>query len=599
MRPLPEKWHGLTDVEQRYRQRYLDLVATPGVRETFVKRARIVSTIRRFLDGRGYLEVETPTLHKPEEAGGAAARPFETHHNALDLDLKLRIATELHLKRLVVGGFDRVYEIGRIFRNEGIDRRHNPEFTSIEFYEAYATAEDLMRLTEELFHALAVEVTGAPVVTFQGQQIDFTPPYPRVSLVEVGARALGLSVEDALAGRGLAEALARAAARENESEDAWKLEQAAKRSPGEAIAAAFEVFGEPQLPKDRPAFVVDFPLETSPLSRRRDADPRLVDRFELFAGGMECANAFSELNDPADQRGALRGAGERARRRRRGGDALRRGLRAALEHGMPPTAGEGIGIDRVTMLFTDSASIRDVILFPLLKNPTDVTEDRMHERAPAAGGAPAPCARRRRRAARGASRPRGRGPPRPAGLLRPRVRAHARGPVRRGRPRAARRRVLRRPPLAPWAARDRARRSPPRSPARRSAAPPRGPGAGSRSTSSAAFLLWAAGVAALVAFRAGAARALPSRSRRSRRRGRLVLVLGLLGAGLLSATAVFIGSTLSYLAVGTGRLDPRSRTSSSWRAATCGSARARSPPFRARRHRARAGHRRSGSCGRC
>ena len=170
MRPLPEKWHGLTDVEQRYRQRYLDLIATPGVRDTFAKRARIVSTIRRFLDARGYLEVETPTLHKPEEAGGAAARPFETHHNALDLDLKLRIATELHLKRLVVGGFDRVYEIGRIWRNEGIDRRHNPEFTSIEFYEAYATAEDLMRLTEELFHALAVEVTGAPVVTFQGQR---------------------------------------------------------------------------------------------------------------------------------------------------------------------------------------------------------------------------------------------------------------------------------------------------------------------------------------------------------------------------------------------------------------------------------------------
>ncbi|WP_242341506.1 lysine--tRNA ligase [Anaeromyxobacter sp. SG66] len=367
MRPLPEKWHGLSDVEQRYRQRYLDLIATPGVRDTFVKRARTVSTIRRFLDGRGYLEVETPTLHKPEEAGGAAARPFETHHNALDLSLKLRIATELHLKRLVVGGFDRVYEIGRIWRNEGIDRRHNPEFTTIEFYEAYATAEDLMKLTEALFHALALEVAGAPVVTFQGQPIDFTPPYPRVSLVEVGARALGLSVEDALAGRGLAEALARAAARENESEDAWKLEQAAKRSPGEAIAAAFEVFGEPQLPKDRPAFVVDFPLETSPLSRRRDADPRLVDRFELFAGGMECANAFSELNDPADQRARF----EAQVKARASGDEeampYDEDFVRALEHGMPPTAGEGIGIDRVTMILTDSASIRDVILFPLLK----------------------------------------------------------------------------------------------------------------------------------------------------------------------------------------------------------------------------------------
>jgi lysyl-tRNA synthetase class 2 len=367
LRPLPEKWHGLTDVEQRYRQRYVDLVVTPGVREVFRKRTKIVSTIRRFLDERGYLEVETPTLHKPEEAGGAAARPFETFHNALELPLKLRIATELHLKRLVVGGFDRVYEIGRIFRNEGISRRHNPEFTSIEFYQAYATHEDLMRLTEELLHRLAVEVTGSAKVTFQGQEIDLTPPFARVSLVEEGARALGLTAEDALAGKGLAEALARAAARENESEDAWKLEQAAKRSPGEAIAAAFEAFCEAKLPKDRPAFVVDWPLETSPLSRRRDADPRLVDRFELFVAGMEVANAFSELNDPADQRARF----EAQMRAKAGGDEeampYDEDFVRALEHGMPPTAGEGIGIDRITMLLTDSPSIRDVILFPLLK----------------------------------------------------------------------------------------------------------------------------------------------------------------------------------------------------------------------------------------
>jgi lysyl-tRNA synthetase, class II len=368
LRPLPEKWHGLTDLEQRYRQRYVDLVVTPGVREVFQKRARVVSTIRRFLDQRGYLEVETPTLHKPEEAGGAAARPFETYHNALEMPLKLRIATELHLKRLVVGGFDRVYEIGRIFRNEGISRRHNPEFTSIEFYQAYATHEDLMRLTEELFHVLAAEVAGAPVVEFQGQRIDLTPPYPRVSLVEEGARALGLSVEDALAGRGLGEALSRAAAREHESEDAWKLEQAAKRSPGEAIAAAFEVFGEPRLPKDRPCFVVDWPLETSPLSRRRDRDPRLVDRFELFVGGMEVANAFSELNDPADQR--ARFAAQTTAKAAGDEEAMPydEDFVRALEHGMPPTAGEGIGIDRVTMLLTDSPSIRDVILFPLLRS---------------------------------------------------------------------------------------------------------------------------------------------------------------------------------------------------------------------------------------
>ncbi|HET9598597.1 MAG TPA: lysine--tRNA ligase [Anaeromyxobacteraceae bacterium] len=368
IRPLPEKWHGLSDVEERYRRRYVDLVVTPGVRETFRRRAKIVTTIRRFLDERGYLEVETPTLHKPEEAGGAAARPFETHHNALDLDLKLRIATELHLKRLIVGGLERVYEIGRIWRNEGIDRRHNPEFTTIEFYQAYATHEDLMRLTEELFHALAVEVTGSPVVTFQGQRIDLTPPYPRVSMLQEGARALGLSPEDALAGKGLAEAVGRAASRENESEDAWKLEQAARRSPGEAIAIAFEVFGEARLPKDRPAFVVDFPLETSPLSRRRDGDGRLVDRFELFAGGMEVANAFSELNDPMDQRARF----EAQVRARVAGDEeampYDEDFVRALEHGMPPTAGEGVGIDRVAMLLTDSPSIRDVILFPLLKS---------------------------------------------------------------------------------------------------------------------------------------------------------------------------------------------------------------------------------------
>jgi lysyl-tRNA synthetase class 2 len=367
MRPLPEKWHGLTDVEQRYRQRYVDLVVTPGVREVFRKRTRIVSTIRAFLDARGYLEVETPTLHKPEEAGGAAAKPFETFHNALEMPLKLRIATELHLKRLVVGGLDRVYEIGRIFRNEGISRRHNPEFTSIEFYQAYATHDDLMKLTEELFHRLAVEVTGGPRFTFQGQEMDFTPPFPRVSLIGEGAKALGLSVEDALAGKGLAEAVARAGARENESEDAWKLEQAAKRSPGEILATAFEVFCEHQLPKDRPTFVVDWPFETSPLSRRRDADPRLVDRFELYAGGMEVANAFSELNDPVDQRARF----EAQMKAKVAGDEeampYDEDFVRALEHGMPPTAGEGIGIDRVTMLLTDSASIRDVILFPLLK----------------------------------------------------------------------------------------------------------------------------------------------------------------------------------------------------------------------------------------
>ena len=367
IRPLPEKWHGLTDVEERYRHRYVDLIATAGVRETFVARARIISAIRRFLDDRGYLEVETPTLHKPEEAGGAAARPFETRHHALGLDLKLRIATELHLKRLLVGGLERVYEIGRIWRNEGIDRRHNPEFTSIEFYQAYATHEDLMKLTEELCQQLALLVAKGPIVTFQGKSINFTPPYPRCSMLEMGARALGLTPQDALAGRGLAEAVERVA-QEAGPEGAIVLEEAARRSAGEAIAVAFELWAEKDLPGDRPTFVVDFPLETSPLSRRRDSEPRLVDRFELFVAGMEVANAFSELNDPADQRTRFEA---QIRAKAAGNEEAMpfdEDFVRALEHGMPPAAGEGIGIDRLAMLLTDSPSIRDVILFPLLKS---------------------------------------------------------------------------------------------------------------------------------------------------------------------------------------------------------------------------------------
>ncbi len=329
IRPLPEKWHGLADVEQRYRQRYLDLVATPGVRDTFEKRARIVSTIRRFLDERGYLEVETPTLHKPEEAGGAAARPFETHHNALGLDLKLRIATELHLKRLVVGGLERVYEIGRIWRNEGIDRRHNPEFTTIEFYQAYATHEDLMAPDRgALPRAGGGGRPVRPKVTFQGQVIDFTPPFPRVSLLEMGRagpRPLGRGRARRAGGsarRWPGRPPARGTAR---TPGSWR--RPPRASPGEAVAMAFEVFCEHQLPRDRPAFVVDWPIETSPLSRRRDADPRLVDRFEMFVAGMEVANAFSELNDPADQRARFEAQVNGPRRRGRGGHAVRRGLR--------------------------------------------------------------------------------------------------------------------------------------------------------------------------------------------------------------------------------------------------------------------------------
>ena len=368
LRPLPDKWHGLADIETRCRQRYLDLIVTDGVRDIFVKRHKIVRGIQRFLDDMGFIEVETPTLHKPEEAGGAAARPFSTHHNALDLDLKLRIATELHLKRLIVGGFERVYEIGRIWRNEGIDRRHNPEFTSVEFYWAYATYEDLMRLTEELFERLTREVVGSTTLTFQGQPIHFAPPYARVSMVDHVALELGLSREEALSGQGLKEAIDRAASKEADKELRAVLEHAAtKGTPGEMIARAFEAVGEPKLPKDRPVFVIDFPIEISPLARRRDADGRVTDRFELFVAGMELCNAFSELNDPVDQRQRFERQVELAREGDEEAMPFDEDFVRALEHGMPPTAGQGIGIDRLAMLLTDSASIRDVILFPLLK----------------------------------------------------------------------------------------------------------------------------------------------------------------------------------------------------------------------------------------
>ncbi len=366
LRPLPEKWHGLTDHETRYRQRYVDLAVNPEVREAFRRRAKLIAGLRRFLDEHDYVEVETPVLHKPEEAGGAAARPFATHHNALDLDLKLRIALELHLKRLIVGGLERVYEIGRIFRNEGIDRRHNPEFTMVEFYQAYATYEDLMALTEQMVSRLAREVTGALAAPFQGTQIDFSPPWPRISMLgEVSAR-YGASGSESQR----LDALARL------SDEAWlaKTDSAEMRhkfaraySTGDKIAWAFEALVEPMLPRERPCFVVDFPLEVSPLARKRDSEPRLVDRFEAYAGGMEIANAFSELNDPRDQEARFRAQVEAAARGDQEAMPYDRDYIRALEHGMPPTAGEGIGIDRLAMLFTDAASIRDVILFPLLK----------------------------------------------------------------------------------------------------------------------------------------------------------------------------------------------------------------------------------------
>ncbi len=345
----------MADTEQRYRQRYLDMLANPAVRETFKKRIKLVQFIRRFLDDRGYLEVETPMMHGL--VSGAAARPFITHHNTLDMKLFLRIAPELHLKRLVVGGFDRVYEINRNFRNEGISTRHNPEFTMLEFYEAYATYEDLMNLTEEMLSEAAKHVCGATKLKFGENSIDFAKGWRRLPMWQAVREKLSCPDEaqndrDAL----LALALKAPAAAPAEL---------AKLNRGELIGALFEQHVEHTL--IQPTFVTEFPVEISPLARRNDKNPNITDRFELFCNGWEIANAFSELNDPIDQKGRFEAQVEaKARGQQETMDYDADYIRA-LEHGLPPTAGEGIGIDRLAMLFTDSPSIRDVILFPLLK----------------------------------------------------------------------------------------------------------------------------------------------------------------------------------------------------------------------------------------
>jgi len=362
LQPLPDKWHGLADIEKRYRQRYLDLIVSPQTRETFRRRARIVSTMRRWLDDRGFLEIETPVLQT--EAGGADARPFTTHHNALDLPLTLRIATELHLKRLVVGGFERVYELGRIFRNEGISTRHNPEFTSVEIYQAYADYGTMMELTEQLIVAAAREVCGSTQITYQDTAIDLTPPWRRATMHDLVKQATGLDFTgfegpDPVASR------ARAAAAMAE---AGLDVPAAADSLGRLLVEAFEQRVEETL--IQPTFVLDYPLENSPLARAHRSKQGLVERFELFIVGRETANAFSELIDPLDQRRRL----EAQQERRRAGDpeaqTVDEDFLQALEVGMPPTGGLGIGIDRLVMLLTDSASIRDVIAFPLLRPET-------------------------------------------------------------------------------------------------------------------------------------------------------------------------------------------------------------------------------------
>jgi lysyl-tRNA synthetase class 2 len=353
LQPLPDKWHGLADVEKRYRQRYLDLIVSPHTRETFRRRALAVSTMRRWLDGRGFLEIETPVLQSTP--GGADARPFETHHNALDLPLTLRIATELHLKRLVVGGFERVYELGRIFRNEGVSTRHNPEFTSVEIYQAYADYGDMMELTEQLIAHVCEQVCGGTRITYQGTEINLAPPWRRATMHELVQQATGLDFHTFSSREEAAAAMA---------ERGLEVPALAD-SVGRLLVEAFEQTVEADL--IQPTFVLDYPVENSPLARAHRSKPGLVERFELFIVGRETANAFSELIDPVDQRQRL----EAQQARKAAGDdeaqQVDDDFLHALEVGMPPTGGLGIGIDRLVMLLTDSASIRDVIAFPLLR----------------------------------------------------------------------------------------------------------------------------------------------------------------------------------------------------------------------------------------
>jgi lysyl-tRNA synthetase class 2 len=355
LRPLPSKWHGLTDVEQRYRQRYVDLIVNDGVKATFETRARIVRYIRNYFDRNSFIEVETPMMQPI--ASGAAARPFRTHHNALDIDLFMRIAPELYLKRLIVGGLSRVYEINRNFRNEGISTQHNPEFTMLEFYEAYADYNDLIARTEELLSGLAQEVCVAEKIPFRGKEISFARPFARFTMKEAIAHFGAIDKADLDDRATLQKHLAERGGRDEAD--------LSSINAGKLIAELFELVAEQHL--INPTFITDFPTEVSPLSKQRKDDPDFVERFELYIGGMEVANAFSELNDADEQDRRFRQQlGERER-----GDDEAMQMDAdyvnALEYGMPPTAGEGIGIDRLTMILTDSPSIRDVILFPLMR----------------------------------------------------------------------------------------------------------------------------------------------------------------------------------------------------------------------------------------
>ena len=353
LRPLPEKFHGLKDVDLRYRQRYVDLIMNPEVKETFKKRSQIISEIRNILDEKGYLEVETPILNTI--SGGATARPFITHHNTLDIDMYLRIATELNLKRLIVGGYDKVYEMGRIFRNEGMDIRHNPEFTSIELYAAYENYHDMMDITEELFQRCATKVCGTTKITYQGKEIELGGKWKRITMIDSIKEACGVDFNTI-----------------NTDEEAIKLAKernieipTGKETRGHIISLFFDEYVEKTIVQ--PTFVYDYPVEISPLAKKSPKNPRLTERFEIFIDGREYGNAFSELNDPIDQYERFK---EEIAARENGDDEagmMDEDYIQALEIGLPPTGGLGIGIDRLVMLLTDAASIRDVLLFPTMK----------------------------------------------------------------------------------------------------------------------------------------------------------------------------------------------------------------------------------------
>jgi lysyl-tRNA synthetase, class II len=382
LRPLPDKWHGLTDVERKYRQRYVDLVVSPETRKTFEVRAKIVAFIRRFFDGRGFVEVETPMMQTL--AGGAAARPFVTHHNALDLQLFLRIAPELFLKRLVVGGFPKVYEINRNFRNEGISTQHNPEFTMLEFYTAYADARDQMALTEELFAAAALEILGTTELPWGDETISLKAPFRRLSMVDAILENISASEEEKISENGPVRAGGHTRVTREALGDLHLLRKIAGEvgvesverfgeSKGKLLAEIFAAVAERRLLQ--PTFVIDYPAEISPLSKTKPGDPSTADRFELFIGRMEVANGFCELNDPDEQAEKFRA---QVAERTKGDDEAMlydEDYVEALAYGMPPTAGEGVGIDRLAMLFTNSHSIRDVILFPLMRPKRDQDKD--------------------------------------------------------------------------------------------------------------------------------------------------------------------------------------------------------------------------------